>query len=196
MKKIKKEHFKDLDKLSKSNKGIEVCPKEFMKKFIDFDKLKNLLHYSKPPYSSDMIYFDRKNKIVWFVEFKSNNLNSLKQKKFEIRRKLLDGLIIFYELFGEKYCNYKKVFIVVYRNGLVDKVEENEKIYSYFNEELSLIYGDINKKEKEIKEHFALEEFEKNFFIVADIMKCFRFLSFFRDNSNIEQLDFLLRESG
>jgi len=201
---LKKAHFDYLDRLSRGEGGV-VCPRQFTKKFINFDQLKGVLGYEETPKSPDMLYIDKKREIVWFVEFKSNNLKKLKSKelKFEVRRKVLEGLLLFYELFGERFCRFKKVFILVYKdevvgNEVVNEREEVERIYSYWGEELPLIYGNGKNfeetlgnyrknrggEEEEISENFALKEFEKNFFEGADVMKCSDFLDFFEKNTD------------
>jgi hypothetical protein len=115
-------YLKKLSELSLDTKNSKiVC--NYSNKFLDFDKLKKVRKTHKLPLSPDMLFIHHESQEVWFVEFKSSTRENLKHKKFEIKRKILDGLIIFYEIF-QKYYEFKKYYFVVYdtQESYEDKV--------------------------------------------------------------------------
>jgi len=105
---------KKLSVLSFDSKNSKiVC--NYSNKFIDFDELKKVRRTDKLPLSPDMLFIHHESSEIWFVEFKSStreNLNKNNQK-FKIKRKILDGLIIFYEIF-QNYYEFKKYYFVIY----------------------------------------------------------------------------------
>ncbi len=134
LKKIEK-YFDSLELLSfdDSNKTV-VC--KYKNKFINFDDLKKERRSKKLPLSPDMLYIDDAIKEVWFVEFKSSTKENLENKKYLLKRKLLDGLIIFYEIF-QNYYEYKKYYFVVY-NEFDNKEDELLEILSNKNIDFGL----------------------------------------------------------
>ena len=104
------EYQKKLSQLSFDDKNNKiVC--NYSNKFIDFDELKKIRKTHKLPLSPDMLFINEEIKEIWFVEFKSSSKQSI--NKFKIKRKILDGLIIFYEIF-QNYYKFKKYYFVVY----------------------------------------------------------------------------------
>jgi len=140
-----------------------VC--SYSNEFIDLDELKKIRRTKKLPLSPDMIYIDDDKQEVWFVEFKSSTRDNLQNKRFEIKRKILDGLIIFYEIF-QNYYEFKKYYFVVYN------IEE-----SYEDKVLSGI------SEKSIE--FGLEEIEGKFLNKVFTDSCESFIDKFSERFKI-----------
>ena len=127
-------------------------------RFVDFDRLKKVRKTKKLPYSPDMLFIHAKKKEVWFVEFKSSAKTSLEgKKKYELKRKALDGLIIFYEVFKGFY-DFKKYYFVVY-----------DKSQSYEEEVVNAL------SEKDVE--FGLEELEGKFYEKVFTDSCETFVS-------------------
>jgi hypothetical protein len=118
-----------LSKLSDGENGI-VC--NYKNKFINFDILKGELNYKQSPATPDMLYINKRKKEIWFVEFKSNKKENLKKLKFDIRKKLLEGIIVFYEIFKDRFCEYKKNYLVVHK----DFIDDEMAVLDYFSDEL------------------------------------------------------------
>jgi len=159
-----KEFLEPIYKLSfdKDNK-FSLC--NFKNAFLDFEKIIKLnKELSK---AVDMLFIDEIKKEIWFVEFKNRNKDSV--DKFDIKRKILDSLISFYELFDKTLCcEYVKKYFVVY------KCEDEDVHQELFNEfQDREIYFDL----KEIKNKF-LEE------VITDC--CKSFLNEFSKRFNIK----------
>ncbi len=121
-------YLKKLSELSFDTKNSKiVC--NYSNKFIDFDELKKIRKTHKLPLSPDMIFIHKESKEIWFVEFKSSTRANLQNKKFRIKRKILDGLIIFYEIFQD-YYEFKKYYFVVYNT----EESYEDKVLSGFSE--------------------------------------------------------------
>ena len=157
--------FKKLSELSLDTKNSNiVC--NYSNKFIDFDELKKIRKTDKLPLSPDMIFIHHESKEIWFVEFKSSTRENLQNKKFRIKRKILDGLIIFYEIFQD-YYEFKKYYFVVYNTeeSYEDKVLNgfSEKDIEFDLEEiegkfLEQVFTDSSKSFiKKWKERFNIE---------------------------------------
>ena len=157
-----------IDKLSKLSKGENGIVCNYKNKFINFDELKGILKYDKSPKTPDMLYIHRKKREIWFVEFKSNKKENLKSLKFEIKRKILDGIIVFHELFKDRFCKFSKNYIVVYKNFNNSELE----IMDYFGNELV--------------EYYDLKELEKKFLRHTNVMNCREFQSLFSSKFGIE----------
>ncbi len=160
-----KKTLKELSFDIKNNKYICNCKNIF----IDFDRLKKVRKTPKEPYSPDMLFIDDESKEIWFVEFKSSTLESLRKERFKIKRKILDGLIIFYEIF-KSYFEYKKFYFVVYNKP------------SNFDSEDELV--DLLSEEKTIE--FDLEELKGKFLEDVFTENCETFKQIFSDKFNIE----------
>ena len=105
-----------------------------------------------------MLFIHAKKKEVWFVEFKSSAKTSLEgKKKYELKRKALDGLIIFYEVFKGFY-DFKKYYFVVY-----------DKSQSYEEEVVNAL------SDKDVE--FGLEELEGKFYEKVFTDSCETFVS-------------------
>ena len=161
--------WNNADKLSKLSEGKNEIVCNFKNRFINFDRLKGVIPYPKPPMTPDMLYINRKKSEVVFVEFKSNEEKNLKTNeiKFQIKRKILDGIIVFYEIFKEKFCNFQKIYILVYRNFKNPEME----VMNYFSNELY--------------EYYNLEELEKKFLKASYVMNCDELRNFFKTRFGI-----------
>jgi len=157
-----------IDKLSKLSKGKNGIVCNYKNKFINFDELKGVLRYPKPPMTPDMLYINKSKKEIWFVEFKSNKKDNLKSLKFEVKRKILYGIIVFYELFKDKFCNFSKNYIVVYKNFNDPELE----ILNYFGGELA--------------KHYDLKELENKFLKSTGVLNCMEFQSLFLNRFGIK----------
>jgi len=150
-----------IDKLSKLSRGKYGTVCNYKNKFINFDELKGILHYPQSPKTPDMLYICKDRKEIWFVEFKSNKKDNLKSLKFEVKRKILDGIIVFYELFKDRFCEFNKNYIVVYRDFDNPELE----VLSYFSEELI--------------ESYDLKELENKFLKTTNVLNCVEFKELF-----------------
>ena len=158
-------YIKSLKDISFDDKNsITVC--NYSNKFIDFDELKKIKSYKKLPLSSDMIYINDNFKEIWFVEFKSSKKESLYKSRFKLKRKLLDSLIIFYEIF-QSYYDYKKFFFLIYNR---------EESYE------DILLNDLSNKDIE----FGLEEFEGMFIEKVFTDSCENFIKYWSDRFNIK----------
>jgi len=160
------ELFKYLQPISrlsydKKNK-IPLC--QYKNEFYAFEEIVKLKHSKELPNAVDMLYINDEKKEVWFVEFKNRKKDNI--DKFDIKRKILDSLISFYELFDEILCcKYKKKYFVVY------KCENDDIHLKLFNEfEDREIYFDLKEIENKFLEEVItdccnnfLKEFEKRF---------------------------------
>ena len=149
-----KKFLKPIKNLSfdKDNK-ISLC--NFENAFLDFEEIVKLKKSKELPKAVDMLFLSNKTKEIWFVEFKNRSKNDV--KKYDVKRKILDSLIAFYELFDKKLCcEYEKKYFVVY------KCEEDVHFELYSEFEDREIYFDL----KEIKNKF-LEE------VITDCCKVF-----------------------
>ena len=120
------EYQKKLSQLSFDTDNSKiVC--NYSNEFIDFDELKKIRRTHKLPQSPDMLFINEEKKEIWFVEFKSSSKQSI--NKFKIKRKILDGLIMFYEIF-QNYYKFKKYYFVVYNT----EESYEDKVLSGFSE--------------------------------------------------------------
>jgi len=157
------DYKKSIAKLSFDKRGIALC--EYENEFLDFESIVKLKKSDDLPNAVDMLIINDSKKEVWFIEFKNQERERI--KKYDIKRKILDSLISFYELFDRKYCcEYAKKYFAVYKcekdihNDLFSEFEDRE------------IYFDL----KEIKNKF-LEE------VITDC--CLNFLEYFKINYGI-----------
>jgi len=158
-------YYKKLSELSFDTDNSEiVC--NYSNKFIDFDELKKIRGTHSLPQSPDMIFVNEEKKEIWFVEFKSSTKDNLQNKKFKIKRKILDGLIIFYEIF-QNYYEFKKYYFVVYNT----EESYEEKVLNGF-------------AQKEIE--FDLEEIENKFLDKVFTDSSESFIEKWTDRFNIE----------
>ncbi len=143
----------------------KVCP--YRNQFIDFDKLKEIRNSSKLPLSPDMLFIAKEQKEIWFVEFKSSTKENLERgrEKYKIKRKILDGLILFYEIF-QNYYDFQKYYFVVYNR------EE-----SYEDQVL------VEVSERDIA--FDLEELQGKFLDGVITDSCESFINHWRDRFQI-----------
>ena len=141
-----------------------VC--NYSNRFIDFDDLKKIRKTNKLPLSPDMVFINEECQEIWFVEFKSSTKENLQNKKFRIKRKILDGLIIFYEIF-QNYYKFKKYYFVVYNT---------EKSYE------EQVLSDFSEKNIE----FDLEEIEGKFLEKVFTDSCDSFIEKWSERFNIE----------
>jgi len=124
-------YFKPLKEISFDNKNkIIVCNCE--NRFIDFDKLKKVRPSKKEPSSPDMLFINKDKREIWFVEFKSSSYESLRKERFKLKRKILDGLIVFYEIFKDFY-EYKKFYLVVYNKP--NNYDSEDELVDFLSEE-------------------------------------------------------------
>ena len=159
------EHIRKLKNISKDKENnIIVCNCENY--FIDFDKFKKIKKYRKPPSSPDMLFIYREKKEIWFIEFKSSNEENIRKKQIQIKRKILEGLIIFYEIL-KNYFDFKKYYFIVYNK------------HSSFNEEV--IDNIVNKPIE-----FSLEELKGKFLEDVITGNCETFIKFFKEKFKIE----------
>ncbi len=155
--------LKNLSKDITNNRIVCSCENFF----IDFDKQKKERKTSKEPSSPDMLLISDYRKEILFVEFKSSNYESLEGKKYELWQKVLEGLIIFYEIF-QGYFNYKKLFFLVYKKEIshedfvVESIGENRPI------------------------EFGLEEFKGKFLEDVFTEDCETFKEFLKSRYSIE----------
>ncbi len=128
-------YIKKLKEISKDeDNNIIVCNCENF--FLNFDELKNVKKYKQYPSSPDMLFINNDKKEIWFIEFKSSGFRNLKKERFKIKRKILDGLIVFYEIY-QNYFDYKKFYFVVYNKA---NSYENEVVNS-IGEEKTIEFG-------------------------------------------------------
>ena len=150
---------KQLRELSFDNANrIIVC--DYKNEFIDFDTSKGALQREQTPNTPDMLYIDDEKKEIWFVEFKSSSKNSLDREKFKLKRKILSGLILFYELFCQDSCKYKdydKYYFVVYNKP--QEMSYEDELLSIFDENS---YRSIEFDLEELKPKFLKEVFTEN----------------------------------
>jgi len=160
-----KVYEQSISKLSYDKKNqISLC--KYENRFLDFEELVKLKESNDLPKAVDMLYINKDRKEVWFIEFKNRNKENV--DKYDIKRKILDSLISFYELFDKEFCcKYSKKYFVVYKCGEDDIHKE---LFSEFEDRE--IYFDL----KEIKNKFL----EK---VVTEC--CDYFLEFFKENYNI-----------
>ena len=149
--------IEQLSKLSKGDQGI-VC--NYRNRFINMDELKKALKYKNPPKTPDMLYINRKKNEIWFIEFKSNKFDNLKPLKYDIKRKILDGIIVFYELFKDRFCSFSKNYIVVHKDFEDNEIEVMDNI--------------IN-----LSEYYDLKELEGKFLKYSNVLSCNEFKNLF-----------------
>jgi len=162
-----------IEKLSFDKNGEKISLCKFKNKFYDFEKIVKLKKSKELPKAVDMLYINHQYKEVWFIEFKNVEIENIKanEKKYnkytyDVKRKILDSLITFYELFDKNLCcNYKKKYFVVYKC-------KDDDIHQMLYDEF--IDREIYFSLKEIKNKFLeevitdccemfIEEFEKRF---------------------------------
>ncbi len=156
---------KKLSELSLDSENNQiVC--NYSNEFIDFDELKKIRKTRKLPLSPDLLYIDEDSQEIWFVEFKSSTKKNLENKRFEIKRKILDGLIVFYEIF-QNYYKYKKYYFVVY---------DTEESYN------EMVVNALSEKNIE----FGLEEIEGKFLDKVFTDNCEKFITEWEKRFNIK----------
>ena len=163
---IKKENYlRSIKQLSfdKTN-NISLC--KYKNRFLDFEEIVKIRKSNELPKAVDMLYIDDEKKEIWFIEFK--NKEKEKIDKFDVKRKILDSLISFYELFDDNNlrCKYTKNYFVVYKCSN----DSFEEMYNEF---------------EDIEIYFELEEI-KNKFLECVITECCEFfIKYFENNNNI-----------
>jgi len=157
------EKLKNISKDDDNNKIICNCENSF----INFDKLKNKKKYKNPPSSPDMLFISISKKEIWFIEFKSSSKINLENKKHKIKRKILDGLIVFYEIY-RNYFDFKKYYFVVYNK------------YSSYEDEV------IEELSENRTIEFELEELKGKFLEDVFTENCEEFKNIFSQKFNIE----------
>ncbi len=156
-------YLKPLHELSLDDtRNIKVCDKE--NQFLDFDGVKETCvreGMENLPKSPDMLFICNHEKEIWFVEFKSSSFKSLNRKKINLERKILNGLISFYEIF-QKYYDFKKYYFVVYPK---ERSFEDQLLFDLSETERNVEFGLEKLKGKLLHDVFTdhCEAFRKHF---------------------------------
>jgi hypothetical protein len=162
------ENFKDSIKNLSFDKDNKVFLCNYKNKFLNFEEIVKLKNKKELPKAVDMLYINDEKKEIWFVEFKNMDKNKVeKNKKYDVKRKILDSLIFFYEICCQEniFCDYKKNYFVVYK---CDYKDIHDELYSYV-EELEIYFELEEIKNKFLDEvitqccDFFLKEFTKRF---------------------------------
>ncbi|MDL2237365.1 hypothetical protein LJC56_06005 [Christensenellaceae bacterium OttesenSCG-928-K19] len=163
---ILQENITTLKETSKDNHDGEECfMTDSVISVIDFDAVKD--EYVRPlgmhqvPKSNDALVIDASGKAT-FIEFKNGRMNDA--KKYEVRKKILDSMLIFTDLIekGITHTRTQLDYILVYNENANDIVDDSEpEVENQLSESRDEIAKKLMGLGKEKYVKFGLEMFER-----------------------------------